>query len=230
LGQDGLKGMKKLLALGLVAVGASSAHAIMFDDFSTGALDLQLNPPTTFLDGNRVGSMVGGNAYHAIVEEANPDSGRSRMRVNLISGVLSVSNEDLVDTVSIVGYGADPAGVFNPSEDLNLNLSGQDRFRLTFRSNDLPMVLTTEVFDAESFYTSVNTSQIVAAGNNFTVDVLFSSLGGYNFGDLDAVAFVFDTPASGDFALTSIEAVPEPATLAVLGLGAAALMRRRKKA
>jgi hypothetical protein len=218
LGQDGLKGMKKLLALGLVAVGASSAHAIMFDDFSTGALDLQLNPPTTFLDGNRVGSMVGGNAYHAIVEEANPDSGRSRMRVNLISGVLSVSNEDLVDTVSIVGYGADPAGVFNPSEDL------------TFRSNDLPMVLTTEVFDAESFYTSVNTSQIVAAGNNFTVDVLFSSLGGYNFGDLDAVAFVFDTPASGDFALTSIEAVPEPATLAVLGLGAAALMRRRKKA
>lgn len=221
--------MKKLLALGLVAVGVSSAHAVMFDDFSTGALDLQLNPPTTFLEGNRVGSMVGGNAYHAIAEESNVDGNRARMRVNLVSGVLAVSNEDLVDTVSVVGYGADANGFLVPSEDLNLNLSGQDRFRLTFRSNDLPLTLTTEVYDAESAYSSVSTSQIVAAGNNFTVDVLFSSLGGYNFGDLDAVAFVFDTPVAGDFSLTSIEAVPEPASLAALGLGAAALMRRRKK-
>jgi hypothetical protein len=47
-------------------------------------------------------------------------------------------------------------------------------------------------------------------------------------GDVDAIVFDFDGAADGDYAFSNMQAVPEPASLAVLALGALVVTRRRK--
>ena len=64
----------------------------------------------------------------------------------------------------------------------------------------------------------------------FMMTVGFNEFSGINFNDIDQMVVRFDTGASGDLTLTSLEAVPEPGTMIALGLGAAMAARKRRKA
>lgn len=220
--------MKKTLIFVAFAALAAGSNAILIDDFSQGPLTLTVDDMNPYVEGSRSGNMVGGLAFHFLATIANPDGNMARLRVNPGTGLQTVSNEDLVQTQALAGYGSDTLGFFG-NDDLNLDLSGVDRFRIHFRSADLPLKIATAVYDAESNYSSLSIDTMVGAGSNFFVDINFSSFGGYDFSDLDVVAFLFESAPSGDYSITKIEAVPEPASLGALAIGAAALLRRRKK-
>jgi hypothetical protein len=228
MGYNGGRAMlkKSLLSVASLAVVASS-HAMIIDNFDTGALDLQLNPPNTLLTGYRMGSMLGGDAHHQVDIINNPEDGSVRHRVNLTSGVLSVSNEDLVESVSSLAYGVDSTLGWDP---LNVDFTAYDRFRVHFRSNDLPQTVQIFLVDAENGFSGTFSTVTANPGNNFFVDILFTDWGTYNFADVDSIGLNFLTQPSGDFSVTQFEVVPEPATLTALAVGAAALMRRRKRA
>lgn len=76
------------------------------------------------------------------------------------------------------------------------------------------------------------------SGPIFEVVVTSTSLGDYfynnTFGSIFSEAFLYatdgvNTITDSEFFGVKVEAVPEPATFAVLGLGAAALVRKRRK-
>jgi hypothetical protein len=62
------------------------------------------------------------------------------------------------------------------------------------------------------------------------VSVAFADFGGYDFSDVDSMSFFVYADYAGDISVASFEAVPEPGTMAAIGLGVAALLRRRKRA
>lgn len=220
--------MLKKLSFAVVSVSlVASSHALVLDNFDTGALDLQLNPPSTLLQGYRTGSMIGGDAFHEIAVINNPEDGSVRQRVNLTSGVLSVSNEDLVESVNSIAYGVDSTLGWDP---LNADFTAYDRFRVHFRSNDLPQTVQIFVVDAENGFAGTFSTVTAPAGNNFFVDILFTDWGTFDFSDVDSIGLNFFSQPSGDFAVTKFEVVPEPGTMAAIGLGVAALLRRRKRA
>lgn len=217
--------MKNVLAIGLlIGVAASSQAVVMIDDFSTGSLDLQLTPPATTINGTRTGSMVGGHARHVLSFISNPDGNDARLRVNPSVGVQMVSGEDLVSSSVMTQYGR--------LADLNLNLSGESAFKVDFRTNDLPLSMRVYAFTWDgTAYKQAFGIATVAAGSNFSQVINFSSMTtatGFSFANVDRVEFHFNTAPSGDFSVTEITAVPEPATMAALGLGIAAMVRRRR--
>jgi hypothetical protein len=219
--------MKKTLfgiaALSLIAV----SNAQLIDDFSTGPLDLQLDPPAVSLSGNRTGAMIGGSAAHSIAFISNPDGNRARMRVVPRSLVMSVSDEDLVATRSTITYGA--------GSDLNVDFTGQDRFLIGMRNADLPVNGTIKLeTNVGGVYQSKSVGFVIpSTPTPTTYAVSFGGLvgsAGFQVNNVDRISFEFNTQASGDFSLTELSAVPEPGTMAAIGLGVAAMIRRRRNA
>lgn len=88
-------------------------------------------------------------------------------------------------------------------------------------------------------YVSAGTPGVDYTGDIFTVEVQSTSqVGNYWFGagglspfaELTVTASGAGLPDAVDSEMYGVTVVPEPATLAALGLGAAALIRRRRKA
>lgn len=226
--------MKRFLVLGCFAVfAAHSQSAVLIDGFTT-AQSLTVTGTAT-LAINRVatgGSTIGTARTLAGINDANPFGLTAFAGIG--SGMAVYSSGPRVDGRIEFAYGYDTAG---GSVDMNLNLAagGNNRLRLQFDSNDQD--LTLRVFVRSTSGTAGSTlmafSQTVLGGRPttaFTEDVLFSSvlIAPLALSDVDQIHIQFDTAPAGDFSLTRMEAVPEPATMVALGLGAAALLRRRR--
>lgn len=222
--------MKRLLPLALLAIGAQASHAmVMLDNYDSGAIDLLLNWPNNSIQTNRVGTMVGGQVWTELAIAANSNQNNARLRVNTSLGRMDVSSEVLVQALMFSTYGVDSAGDFSASSDLNLDLSGESRFEVDFFYVETPLLVSITLYDAESIYGSTQVTTTVSSGFSKKASFDFSAFTGYDFSDVDAILFDITAPTSSDYSINSFSAVPEPASMAALGLGLACLARRRKR-
>lgn len=156
--------------------------------------------------------------------------------INVGGGVATISSGPRVNPRVEFGYGVDTAGG-HVDMDADLTVGANDRIRVRFDSNDQDLML--RVFIRSTAGTGGNFdlafNQFVA-GNRpttaFDEDLMFSSVlvSPTALTDVDQLIVQFDTTAGGDVSLRSMGAVPEPASMAALAIGAAALLRRRRKA
>lgn len=203
------------------------AHAVMIDDFSTGNINDVISIGSQF--SYTAASVPGGNrwVYHSI--SANPFN-LTHSNV-IINGVFASDSKTSVDAGSIIGYGVDSVGGFSVGTDLNLDLSTQNAFQINVLSNDLPATLQIAIRTNGGTLTFSSLHNLTP-GMVMTpqvVTISFAEFGAQNFADVDTIGIYLDTTASGDTVIDSFEAVPEPASLIALGLGAAALVARKRK-
>lgn len=220
--------MKKLL-IGATLCASSFSFAVMIDDFTSGSDN------ATIFTGSLVefqgGSMVGGERDVEMRIFNNPQ--QQPMDYFIGNGLEITSNGFGIDsrfTLQYDGRGDETYGGTSlnagPGISPALDLSGQNRFRVNFVGNDLAVKVNAIVIGGGTSTASIN-----VPSNGGSQDIMFSSFsGGANFGALTSITFQFEPVTSGDFALSSIEAVPEPASMVALALGASALIARRRRA
>ena len=221
--------MRNIFLGALAALAVASQANIMIDDFSSGSgSDTIVATNTNFVFQN--GTMLGSDrlVWHTI--SANPLN--LDHKATVINGIFSAAAKSQVDSMTQLGYGFQPVGGFTV-QDMNANFSAESRFRVTCLSNDLGGTISVNVRSASQFSGAyvASTLNLVPGMNSttHTYEFAFSSFTGFNFADVDQVVLVIDNNASGDTIIDTFEAVPEPTTMALLGLGLAAVAARRRK-
>lgn len=224
----------RLLALATVIGMASVAPALIIDSFTDGDVSLVVSGgaglanlgPATTLGGSRA-TWIGQNTF----------TGNRTSTLDISGGSFSVDNSFGTSSSASLGYGVSfvqNGGGFGIDPNANFNLSAFDTYRFHFEGNDQPLTVYVGLY-TDGGLSGLILSKNVAGGQfaPFVFDVtladIFSSFGTYDLSDVDQLRFDFIASNAGDFALSHIEAVPEPATMAILGLGVAALGRRRRK-
>jgi hypothetical protein len=219
--------MRAILLVALATAGAC-AHALVLDDFTDGNINDKIFGTSTNAT-YTAATVPGGFRYVWHTITSNPFSLSHSTTVT--NGIFSTSSKNEVDADTTIAWGVDSTGSVNVANDLNANLSSFTQFKFNVLSNDNPATITMVVRSGSTTAMSaakavmpnmVSTSQMV------TFD--FSEFTGINFADVDTIIANINTSTSGDLVLDSFEAVPEPGTMIALGLGAAALAARRRKA
>ncbi len=224
-----------VLILSLVAV-VGAANASIVDDFGG---------PTTFVQTSSASPMDYDSVVYAGVPGGIRNLGQGYQFGNLLSGAaitggqLDVGTPSDAITTTALCYGnvtGDVGSFFAPNPDWwidtslsNFSLSG-DKIRFNFISNEQSLGVRV-VLASEAGYTFYDKTVAGSQYSPFVVDLTsadISSGSPTSLASFDTMYVRFLSDYSGDFALGSIETVPEPASMAVLGLGIAALARRKR--
>jgi hypothetical protein len=211
------------LSLGILAAVPASA-LVVIDDFSSGAVAQSITSGS-LLDFQN-GTMSGGD--RGLKMEVTSNAFSLSYQVNTVTGTFNVSSQAGVDGYTQIGYGYfNNAGAF-AFQDLNLDLSGEDRFEMDILSHDQPVSVTMSLRSAGATQMITKNLPGNMVNTPMTLTYNFSEWTTINFADIDQILVEFNTQVSGDLTIDSIEAVPEPATMTLLA-GALALAARRKK-
>lgn len=233
----------RYLAVGaLAAAFASSASAtVLLDDFTQGATDLQIASGTGSVESQQSGINVPGGQRDVMLKvTSNPFNRLGRFEIVPTQGMSFYSSgPGLVGQVGLDYDGTETEnltdGQLTPGPGMNLNLTNENRFRFNFSFVDLATVLHIDAYTFGGGSSSVDFNVASGITSSTLVDVPFASFnavsgGGVNFGDVDRIVILFNNAnAATDFALGSINAVPEPASMAALAIGAMGLLARRRR-
>ncbi len=229
-------GMKRTLLVLSALATVGVANAMVVDDFGG---------PNTFVQTSQATPMAYDSDAYAVVPGGMRYLGQGYQFGNLLSGAAITGNELDVSTPSnavtttALCYGnvtGDVGSALFPNPDWYVNLGSNnfslsgDKIRFNFISNEQSLALRV-VLASEAGYTYYDTTVAGAQYSPFIVDLTsadISSGSPTTLASFDTMYVRFTTSPSGDFALRSIETVPEPATMSILGLGIAALARRKR--
>lgn len=212
--------------MGVLALG-TVANALVLDDFSTGNINDKITAGSNSLF--TPAAVPGGNRFVRHTVESNP-LGLTHA-VTITNGIMASDSKTQVDATTEIAWGVNAAGFAGVATDLNADLSAFSAFRIKVLSSDQPATLRIAVrANSNPVVQSAIKNIPINVNAMQAIDVDFSEFVGVNFADVDAISILLDTSASGDVVIDSFEAVPEPASMIALGLGAAALVARKRKA
>ncbi len=223
----------------LAGVLAGSAHAILIDDFTSGFAGATT---TTGAYYNTVSAnSIGGHRFVNHIFNSNPLNRPISTDVNAAApGHLFIEAGSGVNGVSAIGWGGSLNVAASGSGNIaftnfnglgGVNFSNELGINVDYINNDQ----SSTTFFLQILDTADNLSvgsSVAALAGNGSVFLDFSNLSGSaNLANVDAIVVVVGLPNGNDITITRVEteAIPEPATLAVLGLAAAAIARRKRK-
>lgn len=220
--------MKRLVTVGMISL-AGVAGATQVDDFSSGYFMQSIMNGTFVL--TNAGTMTSGERDVELNVQGNPFNQWLDVKVDNGLSVISngfgvVSKITLQYDVSGDEVGNTGAGktLTNTGVGPSLGLDG-DTVRVNFIGSDLGTTVKAVLRkDGVQIASGIGVKN---AGGASSLDVF---VGSSAMAQADSISIEFMADPSGDFALSSIETVPEPTTLAVLGLGGLALLRRKRRA
>ncbi len=248
-----------LAALGILAIGVASVSADLIDDFTVGTGPLQPPPSAGKIGSETLGPSGGALLSVTVdtgLDAAHVIAGAREIRMKYLSGTgggtwfidlvtfeeLSYSNDAGTTSRVALNYGLNPdwSTLFTPppanpadtSAGLDEDFSGDTAFYIIINISDLAssidVEVTSHVGEGSEATDSVNVPY-PATGSPIHVFAPFSSFSGIDFSDIDSITFSVGVTGSLDMAISELGTVPEPATMAVLALGLAALARRRRR-
>lgn len=220
--------MKKVIVAFAAAALVGSAQAVLVDSFNAPGGNSILGG--TYVGSNNGGGIIGGNRDYEMIVVANPLG--QFFDVSFGGGLEVTSNGFLTDGDLVLQYDGGPDATVGVGGNINNVGTGAlagafngDRVRVWFLGNDLPVTVTATT-RVGGMITAANTAVRGALAGAGFLDIF---LGGAALAGADSVSVKFDAQASGDYALSKIETVPEPATMLALAAGVALMARRRRK-
>ena len=220
--------------LGAVSV----ANAGLIDNFNTGASSVTTNSTTPQAYTSAVAAGVPGGTRYLGQNYNGPVSRNAAATVDAFNGAFNVSTPFGAETITALAYGNITAPVtggnapdwFIDTTKPNLGVGG-DTLRLNFNGNEQKLFVTVFLnseLGLTSYAKTISGNQFTPFSVDITAGDLVGSAPGTTFNNFDSLLIRFGSTNSGDFELGSVEAVPEPASIAALAVGAVALLRRRK--
>lgn len=121
------------------------------------------------------------------------------------------------------------AGEFFYSTSTDADLSGTTGIEFDMISADLPFEVMVEFYSDFGVMVLDKSFGSIASPTTISLDSTADLLGGSaDMSKVDAIAIRFLTETDGDLGMTEIRLVPEPASMAVLGLGLLGVARKRR--
>lgn len=235
------RGNIALLAGVLLVCGAQAN--ILIDDFTSGFNSASTS--TGFYYDTVAVAAQGGHRYVDHRFDANPLNRPILTDVNAgVPGHMFIEAGSGVDGQSFVVWAGRINNVPNSGPGVvsrgdfagiagSLDLTSELGIQVDYINNDQSSTeIYIEVWDSNF---NVNSALFVpvAAGNGsyfaaFSNFVIFQGTG-VDYSDIRGIAVGLDLPTGNDITLTRVEAVPEPATMTILGLGIAGIAAQRRR-
>lgn len=220
-----------LLTFGVCLAGSALAAPIVVDDFTSLSQTSSVTGigfHSTWASG---GTMLGGSRALQTSTFTSDFGLSSGIDCLAGPGACALSNDFGNASSFWLGYlgtGASGGNGLYYSYSTNVDLSAWDAMELDVLSADLAFSVTVIFVSDASLGGWSKSFGSVGSPTTITVASTDGAFGSYDSSNVDQLIVQIDPVKNGDVTLDEVRLVPEPATAAVLGLGALALMRRRK--